>query len=713
MNRLLKVLVLSLIAVLLAVAQEGMWLLSQLDQLDLKQKGLQLEVSSIYNGQKPSLTNAVVQLGGGTASFVSPEGLLLTNHHVAYTALQRASSANSNYLRDGFLAASKAEEIKAPGYRALSLLEMKDVTADVLAAGKAASDPAERAKLQAKKIAEMTEAAKNGKADIVANVAEMFNGRQHILYIYKSFKDIRIVYSPPSAIGKFGGEIDNWMWPRHTGDFSFMRVYVSPDGTGSEYSAENVPYAPKVWLKVAKAPLKEGDYTFVVGFPGFTTRYRDFNSANWNYTVNYPFTIKNFREVIALLDEQTKGDAEGVIKVASLRAGLANTLKNFEGKVSGMKKTNFVGKKKEFEAEFMKWVNADAKRKERYADIFVRTTELYDALAKTKERDNVFGVFQGLSGTPLGVAAQIYLLRQELEKPEGERQPGLTEQAVEEASANLPFAYANYHEKTDKALMVRALRMLDALPEGQRVKELDYLLKDPNRSIEQFVEEAFRTSRLTDLTYAQGLLKKSMKELEALNDPFITLVQKTAALGEELQKANQAFGAKVGELRKRYIDALYEWKGATLYPDANGTIRFTSGPVKGYKPADAVWYSPFTTLSGVIEKNTGEEPFDVPPGLVDLAAKKEFGKWVDPTLRDVPVAFTHQIDITGGNSGSPVMNAKGELIGVVFDGNYEAMISDWQYDPALQRAISVDVRYVLFVTEKYGKAGFLLKEMGN
>jgi hypothetical protein len=696
-----------------SMAQEGMWLLSQIDQLGLESKGLQIKTGDIYKPGQSSLSQAVVQLGGGTASFVSPEGLLVTNHHVAYTALQRSSSVNDNYLSDGYLAQKKSDEIQAQGYTALLMQEMKDVTEEVLAAARGITDPSEKEKKINEKVTEMTQALEKDKKDVKAIVSENYNGGQYILYIYKEFKDIRIVYSPPLAIGKFGGEIDNWMWPRHTGDFSFMRVYVAPDGTGAEYNEANVPYKPKVWLKVAKDDLKDGDFAFVVGYPGFTTRYRSSNSADWNLNFNYPFSIMNFSEIISLLDETTKDDPEGALKVASLRTGLANVLKNYQGKVDGMTKTNFVQKKLDFEKEFIAWASSDPARKTKYADLISDEKKQYDILAKTKERDNVFGVVQGgLSGTLIGVAGYVYNTVREMEKPEGEKQPGFNESAIQEAVDNLQYNYAGYYEPADKAMLVRMLKMVNNLPKDQRITGLEYIFKDKSKSIEQFVDEAYKSSKLADVEFAKTLFHKSVKDLEALNDPFITMVAALYPMSEEIQKANQEFGANVTEIRKKYIDALYEWKGSALYPDANGTIRFTYGNVKGYSPADAIWYYPFTSLKGVIQKNTGKEPFDVPPALVDLYNNKDYGRWADPELKDVPVAFTHMADITGGNSGSPVMNAKGEIIGVVFDGNYEAMISDWQYDYDIQRAISVDIRYVLFIAEKFSRADSLLKEMG-
>ncbi|MDD5363329.1 MAG: S46 family peptidase [Ignavibacteria bacterium] len=693
-------------------AQEGMWLLNQLDRLDLNNKGLKINVSDIYSKDNPALYQAVIQLGGGTGSFVSGEGLIVTNHHVAYAGLQRAATKEHDYITDGFLAKNRNDEISAHGYRARLLVDMKDVTSEILDAVKNFTDPVERGTAVNKKISEMSDALKKGRDDAEINISEMYNGRQYILFEYKVIKDIRIVYAPPLSVGNYGGETDNWMWPRHTGDFTFMRAYVAPDGTGKEYSQDNVPYKPKVWLKVAKEGLDVGDFTFILGFPGQTTRYRTSNSIEWNQNKNYPYSIKDFKEIIALAGEMTKNDKAGEIKVASFVKGLANTMKNFEGKVSGMKKTNYLQKKIQFEKDFMEWVNSDNTRKQKYGDIFEKDDALYKKLAETKEHDNVFNDLQGFGGTPLGIASNIYFFKKELAKPVNERQPGITEQALNNFADGMEDNYSNYYEPFDKALLVRSLKMAANLPSGQRVKGVEYIFNDKSKSIEQFVNDAFKNSKLTDPENAKKICKMSLKEIESMNDPFIAMAMNLYPESEKINKENLEFGSKVSEVRKKYIEGLFEWKGTGMYPDANGTMRFTSGNIKGYRPADAVTYFPFTTLKGVVEKNTGEEPFDAPAELVKLYENKDFGKWMDPKLNDVTVAFTNQCDITGGNSGSPVMNANGEIIGLAFDGNYEAMIGDWQYDYDLQRTICVDIRYVLFITEKLGKAGFILDEIG-
>ncbi len=695
----------------LSFAQEGMWLLNQIEQLDLKSKGLKIEVNEIYDTHKPSLYNAIIQIGGGSGSFVSQDGLVLTNHHVAYDAIQKASTPEQDYLKNGFLAMKKSDEIEAKGYVASLLLEMVEVTNEITSGVSGISDPMVKQRNIQENTQQMIDKVKAGRDDIRVQISEMFNGKMYYRSVYQIFKDVRIVYAPHESIGKFGGDEDNWMWPRHTGDFTYLRVYCAPDGSGREFHKENIPYNPKIWLKIAQGDLDDGDLTFILGFPGFTTRYRSTNSISWNLYNNYPNTIKNFKEIIQIMDDLTKDSPEGKIKVASLRYGLSNTLKNFEGKVAGMKKTNYLGKREQFEKEYMDWLNKNPSLKEKYGKVFSDEKVFYDELAKTKLKDDLLGNLGGLSGAPLSVAMQIYNITKEIEKPESERQPGLTSEVFEELKENIPFFYSNYFEPVDKAMFVRSIKIAAQLPADQRITGLKYIT-DIKMMPEQIVEQMWRESKITDEEYLKSIIGKSSKELESLNDPFIKMAAALYSEIQKLQEDGERFNAGVIPIRKIYIDALYEWKGSSMYPDANSTMRFTSGPVRGYAPQDAVWYYPFTSLKGVLQKERDEDPFDVHDKLFELYEKKDLGKWVDPELEDVPVAFTSMCDITGGNSGSPVLNAKGELIGLAFDGNYEAMISDWQYDYDLQRMIAVDIRYVLFITEKFANAGYLLDEMG-
>ncbi len=701
--------VLIIIFAVSAFADEGMWLLTQLDQLKLHEKGLQIPLEAIYHPDKPSLTDAIVWLGGCSASFVSPDGLILTNHHCAYGALQRASKEGQDYIKNGFLASDRSQELQAIGSTASVIQEVKDVTKEILAEVKGIKDPLKRAKKIDARIVEMTEKIENGRDDVLAIVASMYKGKQYILFVYKRYQDVRIVYAPPLSIGKYGGDIDNWMWPRHTGDFTYLRAYMAPDGSGAKYSPDNIPVKPKNYLRVAKDPLKDGDFTFILGFPGSTMRWRTSNSVGWNLKYNYPETIQNFQEVIDILDAVAEESEEGKIRVAGLRAGLANTLKNFQGNVDGMNKTNFLKKKIKFEKELITFIQNDKKLKKKYGKVLDKIKAQYAILAETKEKDDALGLF-GLSGTLRGLANQIYGIAKEREKPESKRNPNFTERAVEQTVKNLHLRFYGYYEPADKGMLKRVLEKVNALSESSRLKDVDALLK--GKTIDEWVNDAYANTKMSDVEYAKTLFKKPINELKNLDDPFINLAASLYDEQEVNQKRTEAFNANITDLRKEYLDALYSWKGEGLYPDANGTMRFTYGNIKGYKPADAVYYSPFTTLGGVIEKNTGEVPFDMPAKLGELHTLKDFGNWENPHLNDVSVAFTHLCDITGGNSGSAVMNAKGELIGLAFDGNYEAMTSNWQYDYDLQRTISVNIHYVLFITEKFAGADFILEEMG-
>ncbi len=711
MKRVIVFIVVIFTLVSFSQADEGMWMLSQLEALNLKAEGFKISISDIFDLNNPSISDAIVLLGGGTSELISPNGLLLTNHHVAFGAVQRASTKGTDYITNGFLAETYKDEIVAPGYSAQILQKMENITPRFAKYLKI-KDPVKREKAIDRKIQYITEKIEKEKPDINATVARMYSGKQYILYIYKRFDDIRVVYVPPSAIGNYGGDIDNWMWPRHTGDFSFMRVYMAPDGSGRKYNKENVPYKPKYWLKIAKDGLKEGDQTFIMGYPGSTTRYRTSWSAEENLKYSNPAKIKYFGEIIKLLESFWKDSQIAKAKLAGLDKGLNNSMKYYQGIVDGMIKMNFVENKIKFEKEFTEFISKKRSLRKKYGNILPMIGSEYKKLSLTRKRDFATGYPFRLGGTILNIARNIYFTVKEREKPIKERDPFFSEKDIKRMVSRLKYSYMSFYEPSDKAMFMKAMNFIDGLKENNRIKGLEYILKNKNKNLKNFTDNAYKVTKLKDVEFVKSLYYKSSKELEALNDPFIDIAKNTYSEFEAIKKKNEKFGAVISGLRKKYISALYEWKGNKLYPDANRTIRFSYGRVKGYNPRDAVLYKPFTFIKGMLEKDTGKVPFNMPKKVKDLFAAKDFGRWAFTGKNDVPIAFLHTVDSTGGNSGSPVMNAKGELIGILFDGNYESMTGDWQYDPSIQRSISVDIRFVMFITEKLGKADNILKEMG-
>lgn len=694
--------------------EEGMWQLSQVKNLELEKKGFEIDLTNIYIPGKPCLAQAIVNLGGGTGGLVSPNGLMLTNHHVAFGAVQRASTQGTDYITYGFLAQTPADEIEAPGYSARILEEIKDITPEFSNCEKM-KDPIEREKASELKIKEIKEKIEKGKKDISAEVGKMHNGKQYILFVYKRYDDVRVVYVPPAAVGNYGGEIDNWMWPRHTGDFSYMRIYMAPDGTGRPFDKGNVPYKSKYWLKIAPDGLKKGDQTFVLGYPGRTTRYRTSSDVADSLYHNYPLRIKYFKEVIDVLEGFEKDSQVAGAKVAGLKKGLYNVMKNYQGNVDGMTRTNFVQQKIDFENQFMAFLKKDEKLYKKYGNVPEKIKEKYASMAKYESLADVYRFVlarMALNGTVFSTAQRAYYTAVQRSKPVKSQDPRFSEKDTVRWVERLQFNYMSLYEPADNVLLKKWLKWADQLPAEYRLKGLDEILKTSGKTIDQWVDDAYKNSKLNDVGVAKSLFNKSLKELDAMSDPFIDLAKRLYPVEEAFREKDREDNAILEELRKNFIDALYAWKGSNLYPDANGTIRFTYGAVQGYSPRDAVYYEPFTTIKGMLEKDTGQEPFDMPAGLKELYAKKDFGQWKHPGMDDVTIAFTHTVDSTGGNSGSPVMNTKGEMVGILFDGNYEAMTCDWQYDIALQRTISVDIRYVMFITEKLAKAHSILKELG-
>ncbi len=701
-----------------AFAGEGMWTLDRLERCPFDQwrsKGLALGAGDIYNPEGIDLSDAVVQLGGGTGSFVSPNGLILTNHHVAFGALQRQSSVNANYIKEGFLARSYADEIPALAYEAKCLLDIKDVTKDVLAGIKDKTPDKERHdKIEAniKKIVRDTEKGK----DIEAQVRSFYEGAQYNLYTYFKIKDIRIVYAPPEAIGNYGGDVDNWIWPRHTGDFSFLRAYVAPDGKSAEYSKDNVPFKPKNHLAFSTAPLAEGDFTMVIGFPGATRRYRTSHAIDYTINEYYPRAIKHYRAIIDIVEAQAKADPAAAIKTASLDQGSNNNWKNNVGMLDGLKKSNLYELKLQEEKELQAFADSNPDLKKKYGTVLEEIGARFDEYRRFTRTSYIL---TSMRYTPIAVrsANTIYKWGKEHEKKNDlDRDPGFQDRDEPRVKKLLGLADLQFDETTDKKILAYYFKTAMELPAGQRLDALEPVIggrsgEDADRSIEAFIDKLYAGTKVTDKEQRMKMFGLSSKELAALQDPLIDFAASIDVQGQALEDqadahdgAMQKLGSKLQALRQAHASAL-------LYPDANGTMRLSVGEVRGYSPRDAVVYGFQTTLKGVVEKNTGEEPFDCPPALMELYRSRNFGRYEDTALHDVPACLLSTDDITGGNSGSPIFNGKGDLIGVIFDGNLEAVSADYYFMPALTRAISVDSRYILFVLDKFAGASELLGEL--
>jgi len=699
--------------VLVIQADEGMWMPHQMKDLDLMKIGLQMNPESLFRKDGTGLMSAVVNLGGGTGEFVSADGLILTNHHVAFAAIQRAATKEKDYLEDGFLARTRGEEIPAQGYTADVLLGYEDVTDRIIKNIGAGMNYLQIYYAIEKAQKELIAETEKEGPDIRSTVARMYSGNQYYLFRFKRLKDVRLVYAPPQDLGNFGGEVDNWMWPRHTCDFSFLRAYVAKDGRGADYGFENVPYRPKSFLRISLDGIKEGDFTFVMGYPGRT--YRNYTLSELKFDrESLRRRLEQFRDIIAFYEKAGQGNREIEIKYASLVRGLANSVKNAQGKLEGMDKVDLFTRKKTAEEEFMSWVGQDPGRQKQYGDILGPVDAFMNRYAEFAWKNSSLSAMTGFSGsTLLSQAYTIYRTVEESQKPDTEREPSFQERNLPYIKENIQLAERSYDLPTDRAFLKHQLKKMLSSPEVQVPAALKALLaKKSEAAVDEYVDDLYNKTILASAEKRLWLLSFEPDELARLEDPMISLAGDLEKELKGLREEGKAFDQERAELKKIYEKALLERSPGKFAPDANGTIRFTYGPVAGYAPRDAVRYCPVTTLRGVMEKSAAEPPFRVPDKLKALFQARDFGRYKDTRLDDVACCFLNTTNVTGGNSGSPTLNARGEQVGIIFDMTYESVIGDYVIIPELQRSISVDIRYVLFVTDKFSGAGPLIKELG-
>ena len=677
-----------------AMADEGMWLLPLLKQLngkDLKAAGCRLSPDEIYSINKTSLKDAIVHFGGGcTGEMISAQGLLVTNHHCGYSSIQGLSTDEHNYLMDGYWAKNYAEEIPCPGLTVTFLVSMEDVTDAIENKGAKAED--------------IEKAAQEANPGCRVTVTGFYNDNVHYLIVYRTYTDVRFVGAPPASMGKFGGETDNWMWPRHTCDFSMFRVYAGKDNLPAEYSADNVPYKPARSLKIATGGVKENDFAMVMGYPGRTQRYQTAAQLNNMIETNrIRIDARTVRQDI--MWEAMCADPSVQLKYADKYAGSANGWKKWQGEELAFQNLNIIGREEQKEAALKAWIEASPERKALYGT----PVEDIAAYVKANEADN--RAITLLSEAPLriellGLAAGSFRLFSN-GIPEGADTTALLLQAVDA----MKDQYRDYVEPLDRKEAVALLDFYrkNAKPEDflQGLDGVDFSALD----IPAYVQKLFDNSVFTSYEKAREAASKGLSAFA--DDPAVALYNSAVTvLMKYYQKAFFSNDEKYDTARKHFAAALMEWqKGQAMYPDANSTMRLTYGKVLPYSPKDGLKYLHFTTAKGLLEKEDPNNPeFILPEGIKNLLLAGDYGRWADKdgTLH---TCFLTNNDITGGNSGSPVLDAKGNLIGLAFDGNWESMSSDVMFEPDLQRCICVDIRYVLWLVEKYGGAHNIISEL--
>jgi len=721
-RRTLFILAAALLAAAPLHADEGMWMPQQLPDLAARLKAMGFEGDpAAFADLTGQPMGAIVSLGGCTASFVSSEGLIVTNHHCAVGALQYNSTSQKNLLVDG-LAKTREEEVSnGPGARVFVTVSVKEVTDAITGKIDPKLDDRKRFDLVERRTKERTAACEAG--GLRCRVDSFFGGFKYFEIAQLEIQDVRTVYAPPAGIGNFGGETDNWRWPRHTGDWSFFRAYVGKDGKPAPYSKENVPYKPARWLPVQGAVIKDGDLVFVVGYPGRTQRHQTYGEVKETTEWSFPRFVKAAEEQIAILEALGKSDPELRIKAAGRLRGLNNTLTNRKGQLEGLLKGGILAQKQKHEQELGAWIAADAARQREYGDVLPALAALQAESEKTRERDGVLtSVFT--SSAMLGAAHTAWLLSVERAKTlDLDREPEYQQRNWDRIREAQERAQRSLDARLDRALLAWAMKNAAALPAEQRITGLDKLVgltpgmakADSEQAIASHLEKLLAGTKLGDKDFRLGLLGKTSAEIAATKDPMVDLALALDPLYLQNREAQKRRQGAQSRLRPRYMQALLAKTGGLVAPDANSTLRVTFGTVKGKPGPDGVYWRPFTTLQGVEQKATGEGEFDAPARQLAAIKALRAGKatpYLVPALGDVPVDFLSTVDTTGGNSGSPTLNGRGELVGLLFDGTYDSIASDFLFDTVNTRSIHADVRYLLWVMSEVDGASHLIQEMG-
>ena len=695
-------------------ADEGMWMPQLIDALnfkDMKKNGFRLSSEQIYSINKASMKDAVAIFGGGcTAEVISTQGLILTNHHCGYGSIAALSTVEKDYLKNGFFAMSPQEEIQVKGLTVTFIKRIEDVTAAVLQNLRESMSEKQKDSTMQSNTKKLESAARKD-THYEAFVRPFYYGNEYYLFVTEVFKDIRLVGAPPESLGKFGGETDNWVWPRHNADFSMFRIYANAENKPSEYAPENKPYKPLYSFPISLKGAEKGDFTMVYGFPGRTQEYLTSYAVELLVKQQDPLRVKLREKRLAIMEEDMKKSDTVRLMYANRFAGVANYHKKWKGEMLGLMKSDAVAKKKQMEADFLKMVENDPAKKEKYASLFSEFQKLYaDYAPLSMQYDYFTECLWGVDG--FRMAGSFVNVFAELKKKNAGKENKFAE-VLKTTTPAIPFK--NYNPSTDKKLCVAMLTIYSKeVDRAVMPGYLDSLFTANNNDIVKLTDNLYATSSFVSNERARQMFadfEQNASKYE--NDPLYRLA---STVYEHYQKnilpQIAYLDREINELQKEYMQALRtHLKDKKFYPDANGTLRVTYGKVEGYDGRDAVVYNHYTTLDGLVEKfRTGEEDFYVKPRVIELSDKKDFGQYADKNGK-LRTAFIGSNHTTGGNSGSPVINAKGQLIGTNFDRNWEGTMSDVMYNVNFCRNITLDIRFTLWVVDKYAGAGYLLKEM--